>query len=510
MGELLVVGRRTSAALAAAIGFAVTLAPGTASAHTLRPGEATGLHVLKVTTSSFTVGFNRAPHAKRYRLFASTVRSNLFVANIHNAERSTTSSLPRVSIGGLTQLTAPYYYRVESLNGTRWKFSGTIGEVGLRPPAPSNVRAMSNHTKTYVSWTPTTATATGYTVEQATNPSMTAHRKVYKVRGDANQFTPPSVNKGKTYYFRVRAVNQSTPSAATPAAAAVVRTARQPVRVMTYNVKEARFDGVSEGGTHVAPWSSKRKAAAARLIHQASPDVIGIQEAASPVGGHRQNAPRQVDTLRKALGGSYRLARTEIPPKQPGSRRTGNYILYKKSAYRAVGRGGHWSIGDNHTAAHQILRNRHSGAKVLFVNAHLSTPRGRTWDIVRKQETQRLVQLGGTLASRRGVPVVYVGDFNSNPSKDHAFNAPSMVMKSHHIADSFGVAQHRARANYNTANHYMRRPPHSGARIDYVYAPAGVGVRSWRLVMRLRHGDFVGTIPSDHNPVVSELTIPYS
>jgi endonuclease/exonuclease/phosphatase family metal-dependent hydrolase len=102
-----------------------------------------------------------------------------------------------------------------------------------------------------------------------------------------------------------------------------------------------------------------------------------------------------------------------------------------------------------------------------------------------------------------------MGDFNSDPFDHHAFNAPSMVMKSHNIADAYNVAQHRKFAHYNTANHYMRRPPHVGARIDYVFAPPGVGVNSWKLVMRMHHHDFMGTIPSDHNPVVTNLSYPY-
>jgi endonuclease/exonuclease/phosphatase family metal-dependent hydrolase len=54
----------------------------------------------------------------------------------------------------------------------------------------------------------------------------------------------------------------------------------------------------------------------------------------------------------------------------------------------------------------------------------------------------------------------------------------------------------------------MRRPPRFGAHIDYIYVPQSVRVTSWRMVMRLNHGQFVGTIPSDHNPVVANLAVP--
>jgi endonuclease/exonuclease/phosphatase family metal-dependent hydrolase len=327
------------------------------------------------------------------------------------------------------------------------------------------------------------------------------------VLGNANEFTPYGLAQGRNYYFRVRSLNGSTASSFSGTTRTVVQSAQQPVRVMTYNIKEAYLDGQREGGNVVAPWKA-RKAAEARLIKQAAPDVVAIEEGAAQIG-HRRHSPRQVDTLRRALGGAYAVARTELPPGHPGFHRTGVYILYRKAAWAAVGKGGHWGLGNARWAAHQVLRNRQSGAKFLFIATHLFPNPGRANDVVRKHETEQLVQRGHQLAARKHIPVVYAGDFNSDPDRHHAFNAPAQVMHSHHIADAFNVAQSRSLARFNTANGYRRRPPHDGMRIDYVFAPQGVGVRSWRLVMRLHHGAFVGTIPSDHNPVVSELMVPY-
>jgi endonuclease/exonuclease/phosphatase family metal-dependent hydrolase len=336
---------------------------------------------------------------------------------------------------------------------------------------------------------------------------MSGHHKVYRVRGDANEFTPYGLAKGRKYYFRVRALNGSTPSAFTGTQQTVVQSGQQRMRVMTYNIKEAAFDGVSEGGSHVAPWKTARRPAEVALIKRARPDVVGIQEAATlfNANGHPK---RQIDLLRASLGHAYALAHTEVPPSQPGTRRTGNYILYRKAAWAPIGRAGHWDLGDRHTAAYQALRNRSTGATVLVANAHLSVGTGRANDVLRREETKRLVHFGHLVTTRYGVPVVYVGDFNSDNCSSHAFNAPAMVMRSHHIADAYNVAQSRKYGNYNTANQYRRRPPHHGDRIDYVFAPHGIGVRSWRLVMKLRHRSFVGPIPSDHNPLVSDLMIP--
>jgi endonuclease/exonuclease/phosphatase family metal-dependent hydrolase len=407
-----------------------------------------------------------------------------------------------MSVNGLASLNAPYYYRVAALNGPKRTFSASIGEVNLRPATPTNLRVASSHAKTYLSWA--SKSASGFQVERSTDPTMTTNPKLYTVRGDANEFTPYGLTKGKTYYYRVRALNAATPSTFSAVTRAVTQGGSQSMKVMTYNIKEARFDGVHEGGNTVAPWSARRKAAAAHLIENAMPDVIGVQEGADLLGHHRQ-----VDTLRAALHGRYALAHTEIPPGQPHTRRTGVYIMYNKSTYRAVGRGGHWNLGEKRSAAHQVLANRRTGAKVLIVSTHLFHGLGRGADMNRRHETQKLLRLGHSFAARKGLPIVYVGDFNSDPFKSkHAFDAPAQVMRAHHIADAFNVAQHRSMAHYDTGNGYRTRPPHVGARIDYVFAPQGVAVNSWRLVMRLHHGKFVGTIPSDHNPLLVTLSYP--
>ena len=89
--------------------------------------------------------------------------------------------------------------------------------------------------------------------------------------------------------------------------------------------------------------------------------------------------PRQVDDLLKALGGAYGLARTEIPPNESHYFRVGNYVLYKRSAYTPVGSGGHWDLGKipdgrSRYAAYQVLQQRSTGARLLFVTPATSTP----------------------------------------------------------------------------------------------------------------------------------------
>jgi hypothetical protein len=75
--------------------------------------------------------------------------------------------------------------------------------------------------------------------------------------------------------------------------------------------------------------------------------------------------------------------------------------------------------------------------------------------------------------------------------------------------DADEVAQTLVNRAYNSANQYMRSPVTGHWDIDHVYAPAGVAVRRWELALTLSSGRFVGAIPSDHNPVVADVVLPY-
>jgi endonuclease/exonuclease/phosphatase family metal-dependent hydrolase len=480
------------------------LMPGAAGAQVARPATPGGIRVVAATASSFTVEVTPTAHAKKYRLYASTVRSDLFARNLSHARASSVSSSPRMSIRGLTHRAQPYYFRVEAINRHRHHFSATIGEVGLTPPRPANLVATTTSFRSFLTWT--SGSATGYTVEQATNAAMTAGRKTYTINGPTTAFTPYGLTRGRTYYFRVRALNESTPSAYTPPVALRPQTAQQPLKVMTYNILEKDFDGRHEGGGVVAPWT-ERKVGVAGFITHAAPDVVAIQEGAAWVNAMK--GPRQVDSLRSALGGTYALAHTEIPPTEHYYHRTGDYILYRKDSYAAVGAGDHWSLGNNHWAAYQLLRNRTSGAKVLVVSAHLIVPRGHANDLKREQETKRLVSQARGFSRRHGnVPVVYAGDYNSDQFHHHP-NGPTVAMNAAGIPNAYNVAQHRTNAKFNTSNQYQRRPQHYFAHMDEVFVSNGVAVRAWSQLLHLASGRFVGVIPSDHNPVVVTLDYPY-
>ena len=77
-----------------------------------------------------------------------------------------------------------------------------------------------------------------------------------------------------------------------------------------------------------------------------------------------------------------------------------------------------------------------------------------------------------------GLPIIYAGDFNSDPSKKHNFNGPSDYNLAQGMSDSFDVAQTRTNAQYNSANGYLTKPPADGYRLDYMFVTAGIAVHA--------------------------------
>lgn len=485
--------------------------PSTASASTW-PVRPTGVHVAHTYASAFTVVSKRSANARKYRVYASTVKKDVYYTEIvavrHTAAlRWATSTRPSVTIRTPGYTTAPYYYRLTAVNGARQSFSD-IAIVGLRPAVPTSLGVSNTAKGTYLTWG--SAPATGFRVAQATNAAMTANRRNYGIRGNNHQFTPYGVAKGRTYYFQVRAINNGTLSRYSSRAVGVKRSREQSVTVMTYNILQLATDGTREAGGIISPWS-ERKIAAAQLIKQTNADVVAIQEGKNWVG--TSPGVRQVDSLHTALnnvGADYALASTEIRYGQPNYPyvRTGNYILYRRSVYQPIGAGGHWNIGDAHWAAWQQLKNIKTGARFLFVSTHLLQGGGTNGDVKRHHETAALLADAGAKSAALKVPVVYGGDFNSNLTQ-RPLDGPGVAMRAARVADARLAAQAHANQRFDSMNNYMRTPLAYTLHIDYVFAPAGVAIAEWRVVINLTRGRFVGTIPSDHNPVYARVIFPY-
>jgi endonuclease/exonuclease/phosphatase family metal-dependent hydrolase len=373
---------------------------------------------------------------------------------------------------------------------------------------PTKVNAAAGHLGTAVFWDG--HGDQNFQIEQADDPGMTTDVVNYTIHDGYDQFTPYGLTKGQTYYFAVRAGSGSSASAYSSVVSATPTTLEQPARVMTYNILEHSADGKFEGDSDIAQWSVRRPGVA-KLIRAAKPDFVAIEEASDWIGpvSHRV---RQIDSLRNEVGSPYRIAKTE--PRYPahGWFRTGDYILYNSDTFEAVGAHGYFKIGQLKYGVYQELKNRASGAKLLFVATHTLPGSGHANEVTREKEVKTLFSKGHAIAKRLGLPSLYAGDFNSAaPFNDANFTIDSAgtPAKQRSYDDAFFTAQSHVNGTFDSANQYLRRAPHASARIDRIFTPPGVSTKDAGLIVDLTNGRFVGTIPSDHNPLYADIYYPY-
>jgi endonuclease/exonuclease/phosphatase family metal-dependent hydrolase len=478
------------------------------------PAHPTGIHITAVTGSSFTVSMDKAAYTRYYRVYASTVHSDVFYNNLKAGRHPSTlhwgtSTVPRVTVSGLPYTTKPYYWRVETFTGSAQSYGGVIYERGLRPARPTDLTVRYSATGgTYLTWN--AGGATGFTVQRSRDSAFTTGVGTFRIRGSNHQFTPYDLAAGRRYWFRIAALNVNTYSGWATQTSGVKAKSEQRINVMTYNILQAVSDGERRVGGTVAPWSQRRPAAAA-LVKSVNPDMFAVEEG-WPYIGNPDNRVRQVDSLASALraiGAHYTVAYTEITCPAPNCHRYGNYIMFNSDRYRAIGgRAGVFHLPGPGIAPYVELQNRSTGARLLFVGAHLNATPGRTYDSVRASQTASLISQASATASSWGIPVVYSGDFNSNPQQN-AYDGPNTAMRRYLIADARLVAQRRYNERYDSMNELMRTPNPYSLFIDYVYVPPGVSATTWGMSMRYANGRMVGVFPSDHNPVWALIRIPY-
>lgn len=478
---------------------AVATAPGPAAQ---AANSLTGSKLVSVTHTSFTVRVDSQGTGWKYRLYASTNKADLYYDALTSAPyHSALRSKPRLS------LTVPYrakayWWRVQAYKNSLRR-TGDLLSVGLRPGAPKNVSVNRvDGQGLSLTWG---GSSNGYQIQQATDAGFSSGVKTYTTRGIGRQFTPYGLQTGTTYFFRVRSANAGTTSAWSTAVQAVALAHEQQVHVGSFNIH-------SENATNttIPSWKDRRDAVVASVRQGGPPEVIAIQEGDGWIDG-KTCSPRQVDDLASRLGNNWTVAHTEpIPCKEHPWKRTGTYIIFNSSVYRAVGASGNWKVSTGNTknvnfSAYQVLENRSTGARMLFVSVHLQPGQSAATDKERAAEADNL--LADVRNLNTGLPVVYAGDFNSHDRRP--YDGSGIEMRKANVADAWFVAPKRVRSTYNSANAYLRKPPRTSTSIDHIMGAPGVSLQTWKLVMKLKNGRYVGVIPSDHNLLIGNVRYPY-
>ena len=368
-----------------------------------------------------------------------------------------------------------------------------------------------------------------------------------------HRFTSPTgeirnLQSNTKYYAKVRVitVDGASLSPYSSAVAAKTRVApalppiTNPLSVASYNVK---CDNCFDGLANELAWSGRRDAVVSTIVSKA-PDVVGIQEASQ---GWLKNEPRaggltQFEDLQERLvrrGVNYQLANAkrnncinDVTPTNcvyaDRGASQGTKILYNNAAVELVSQGSvalpKFKATDNtRYLAWSILRQRSTGKSFFFGDTQLDSSKASGYYESRKSQTTAIVS---AIARHNtgGLPVIMVGDFNSHKWTEPS-NAPYDVMISSGYVDPLGntykndapsaaaTAEQRIRANYDSYNGFERKArarntTGNGTYLDYIFT-SKMRVAKWETVINIdSSGNFVGTIPSDHNMVSAIVQLP--
>jgi endonuclease/exonuclease/phosphatase family metal-dependent hydrolase len=259
--------------------------------------------------------------------------------------------------------------------------------------------------------------------------------------------------------------------------------AGEPLKAMTFNLRLATGDD----GENV--WS-KRRDLAIKVIRDASPDVLGVQEA----------QPIQVDELVDALPEYVNVG----VGRRPDGSDEFSAIYFRRDRFHLSDAGTFWlsetpTIPGSTTWGNELPRivtwvrllDRTDQRRIVVINTH--------WD---HQSQPARLNSGKLLAARvhelscDTEPVIVMGDFNATP------NNPAMValMEEGNLRDTFHIA-HPNETNIGTFNGFGRTP--NGPKIDAVLVSPQWQVEDAEII-RTRDGEL---FPSDHWPVTATVSL---
>lgn len=481
------IGRRLGALLVGAVSatMVVAMAPA-AQAATL--GTATNVRV-STTYSSATVTFSAAKNATRYRvcLYADYASTRCSYYSPYSTSRRVTFKQLRPTPG------ADYFVRVVSFRGSKWARTGKT-RFDLPVPRPG---AFAN-----IGWTTTTLTATwpaltnanNYQLQIATTSDMRTGLKTISTRNRSYRFT--GLTPARTYWIRVRGANSDRPGAYGPTSYRRIASAALTMNVATFNLcgqNKCRND--SNG---ILTWYL-RKSYAAKLALLDKPLILATQESGEDTDFGR------------ALPSYYKLAK----------RKSAKSLFYDSRALK-VRRTAYITMRSSPGRYAVVAEMEHLDTHTQFVavDAHLSPYKKAVNDLLRQGELKVLLPAVDAFNSRK-LPVVYLGDWNSNSDNANtakhgagAFDAVEQAFAAARIPEVNALTDNLIDWKYNSFNGGEADPRDNGDHIDRIFLRPGAfdgsksGALSARIVVDLVDGRYRTPFASDHNPVAARVVIP--
>jgi endonuclease/exonuclease/phosphatase family metal-dependent hydrolase len=488
--------------LAALVGIGLVVAPVAAPAYAA--STPTGLKTVAVSSNAVALTWTRVSGADAYRVQfskSSSMKSFKTVdVDTDSVEWTWLNPEPSANSGRLKANTT-YYFRVKVITkvdlnhsakslskyGAKLKVrtSGTGTRTYLAP-----MQLKSSHrsaTSEYVSWN-SRGPGIHYRVRYTTGGNT--QTKVFDYPGGALT----GLTAGASYSYSVEVISRDNGSTLSPTSASLPFTpagvAHPAIKIASYNIC----------GNACGNWDGRSPAMLDSLERQA-PDIIALQESTNSgnlVDRYNARANRSFEVL-----ANHKHAALAID--------TARFSLVASGINP-------WNADASKDAVWAILADRNDGNKKLFVVAvHFTN--GGGGDSQRRSEAAELVRMID--ADSQGLPVVVAGDFNVSKRKSEHPAVYSTVSSaglvdplgnpsdSRYVSDTATV-ENRIDVGYASANqfarHALRSKWENGYDVDYIWHSRGVRVGSFQVVVDLdTKGNFMGTMPSDHNMLVSSF-----
>lgn len=396
----------------------------------------------------------------------------------------------------------------------------TPGKVGLVSITKQTLSTKQGRTTAMVklSW-PKAARAKGYEVfvARSKNAVQSKRKPTLRVRGP--RAVVGGLRRHTEYWFQVRAVNGSKVGSRSNRVARVTMIASPTIDAATRPLHSLMSYNVCSNSC--GRWG-KRRGIIEQDIARVRPGVVAVQEAsqwrnaripgyAETEGGHDNRLFYRTSTYEQAT-------RTLTPEQQSqdcayeDDPQTGDpvrvepCVLPVDGVLDPPGKNVPWSL----------LRHRGTGQHAVFVSVHLQVDTGRSMASYRVAQSSKLFeQLRGQLAwwglDMDRLPVVLIGDFNTNRSRTGNARLDA-VMHANGFYDAYEQARSLYRQHQNTANPSWATKPVIGVtwgdHVDKVWIrPSRTQVVTWANVGRMSGGRYVSPLGSDHHPLQVQLRL---
>lgn len=260
-----------------------------------------------------------------------------------------------------------------------------------------------------------------------------------------------------------------------------VRGQSQPLRVMSYNI---RFDNPADGPN---AWPNRKEFLVDQL-RKVNPDILGIQE----------SLPHQVSYLAESLTG-YGHAGVGRDENGTGESTTiffrlDRFTLTESRSFwlsetpHEMSKG--WDAAIRRISTYARLTDKKSGQAWLVLNTHFD----HVGEVARKKSAELILKKIAELNPAKH-PVILLGDFNATPDSE-----PIAILKR-------GLTE----ARLATPNVISTQPGSFNAfdasktadrLIDHIFVSGDIRVDRYTMLVEAREGRY----PSDHFPVVADLT----